>query len=117
MAETADQIFSSRLHILAVENEPRKSKRTGNEYTHFAARCIVLNDDGNAITVGTLRSDQMVPELRDALKKGMSGIYRAGYGLRVPDFGEAKGDVVCMVTSLVPEPPARAAAAPAATVK
>lgn len=109
----ADQLFSSRLQILAVENEVRTSKRTKNEYTHFAARCIVLADDGTAMTVGTLRSDQVVPELRDSLKAGFSGIVRAGYGLRVPDYGDSKGDVVCMVTSLVPEPPARAAQAPA----
>lgn len=98
------QLFSSRLHVLAVENEVKKSKRTGNDYTHFAARCVVLDDAGTPLTVGTLRSDQVVPELRDSLKPGMTGIYRAGYGLRVPDFGDDKGDVIAMVTSLMPEP-------------
>ena len=106
-----NQLFSSRLHVLAVENEVKKSKRTGNDYTHFAARCVVLNDDGTPMTVGTLRSDQCVPELRDSLKAGTTGIFRAGYGLRVPDYGDAKGDVVCMVTSLVAERPAAPAKA------
>ena len=84
----------------------KKSKRNGNDYSHFAARCIVLIVDGTPMTVGTLRSEQCVPELRDSLKAGTTGIFRAGYGLRVPDFGDAKGDVVCMVTSLVQERPA-----------
>lgn len=106
----ADQLFSSRLHVLSVENEVRNSKRTGKDYTHFAARCIVLDDAGQPLTVGTLRSDQVVPELRETLKAGMSGIYRAGYGLRVPDYGDDKGDVMAMVTSLVAEPPQRPAA-------
>lgn len=105
------QLFSSRLQVLAVENETRKSQRTGNDYRHFVARCVVLDDNGGVITVGSLRSDQCVNELREALKAGDSGIYRAGYGLRVPDFGQQKGDVVCLVTSLVRERPAPAAKA------
>ena len=100
---TAQQTFSSRLNVLAVENEERISKRTQKPYRHFVARCVVLDDKGGVLTVGSLRSDQCVQELREALKAGDSGIYRAGYGLRVPDFGDQKGDVVCLVTSLVPE--------------
>lgn len=100
------QLFSSRLHILAVENEDRVGKTSGKTYRHFAARCVVMDDAGNALTVGTLRSDQIVPELRETVTKETKGIYRAGYGLRVPDYGDAKGDVVCMVTSLVAERPA-----------
>lgn len=110
MTEATQQVFSSRLNILAVENEPRLSKRTGKEYNHFVARCVVLNDAGDPITVGSLRSDQLVPEIRDQLAAGTKGIYRAHYGLRVPDYGDQKGDVVAMVTHLQPEAPARAAA-------
>jgi hypothetical protein len=105
MADTPSQVFSSRLHILAVENEDRIGKTSGKTYRHFAARCIVLNDAGDAMTVGTLRSDQIVPELRESITKDTRGIYRAGYGLRVPDYGDDKGDVLCMVVSLVPEAP------------
>lgn len=111
----SDQLFSSRLHVLAVENEERVSKRTNKPYTHFAARCIVLDDNGEAMTVGTLRSDQVVPELRDVLKAGTRGIYRAVYGLRVPDYGDDKGDVIAMVTQLSPEAPAKPAAPAPAT--
>lgn len=105
------QVFSSRINVLAVENEERTSKRTNNKYTHFKASCIVLDDAGGVITVGALRSDQIVPELRDQLKPGVTGLFRVGYGLRVPDFGEQKGDVVAMVVQLTPEKPAPAAKA------
>lgn len=97
------QVLSSRLNVLRVENEERTSKRTGKEYTHFKASCIVLDDEGHAITVGALRSDQIIPELRDQLKPGVTGVFRVSYGLRVPDFGDNKGDVMAMVVGLVPE--------------
>lgn len=108
------QVVSSRLNILKIENEVRKSKRTSNDYNHFAARCIVLADDGSVMTVGTLRSDQCATELREYLKPGMEGLYRAGYGLRVPDFGDEQGNVVCLCTSLTPETPPKAAPRPEA---
>jgi hypothetical protein len=44
-----------------------------------------------------------VPDIRDQLTAGTKGIYRAVYGLRVPDYGDQKGDVVAMVTALQPE--------------
>ncbi len=106
------QVFSSRINVLVVENEERTSKRTGNKYNHFKASCVVLDDAGAVMTVGALRSDQIIPELRDQLKPGVSGLFRVGYGLRVPDFGEQKGDVVAMVTMLTPEKPAAPVAAP-----
>lgn len=103
------QVFSSRLDVLVVENEQRTSKRTGKEYNHFKASCIVLDDEGKAITVGALRSDWIVPELRDQLKPGVRGVFRVTYGLRVADYGDDKGDIVAMVVGLVPEKAASAA--------
>lgn len=105
--------FSSTIQVLKVENEERTSKRTGNAYNHFAARVILLTDDGEVDTVGVINSRRITPELRDAMKLGT---YRATFALKVPDFGEDKGDVVCMLTGLVPvpvkgqTPPAAAAA-------
>lgn len=105
-------MFSSVIEVLAVENEERTSKRTGNKYNHFAARCVLRDDAGNVITVGTIRSDVIDQGLRDMVKPGL---YSATFALKVPDWGESKGDIVTMLTGLVPfatkNPIARAAAA------
>jgi hypothetical protein len=91
--------FSSIIEVLAVENEERKSKRTGNTYTNFAALCELRNEKNEVVTVGTLRSDQIVPELRDQVKVGL---YAATFSLRVADFGDQKGDIVSILTGFVP---------------
>lgn len=91
--------FSSILEVLAVENEERTSKRTGNKYNHFAARCVLRDEKGGVITVGTLRSDQVLPELREQMKVGL---FAATFSLRVPDFGDDKGDIVSMLTGFTP---------------
>lgn len=92
-------MFSSTIEVLAVENEDRTSKRTGNKYNHFAARCVLRADDGSVVTVGTIRSYLIDSELRDKVKPGL---FRATFTLRVPDFGESKGDIVSVVTGFVP---------------
>ncbi|WP_440531744.1 hypothetical protein [Variovorax sp. YR566] len=91
--------FSSIIEVLAVENEERTSKRTGNKYNHFAARCVLRNDKNEVVTVGTLRSDQILPDLRDQVKVGL---FSATFSLRVADFGEQKGDIVSILTGFVP---------------
>lgn len=98
--------FSSRVQILTIENETRKSKKTGADYEHFVARSILLADDGAVVTVGTLR---VPPALRDGLTVGT---YRASFSLQVPDFGDYKGEIQAVLTALVAEPiPARGAVA------
>ncbi|ATA56530.1 hypothetical protein CKY39_27310 [Variovorax boronicumulans] len=91
--------FSSIIEVLAVENEERVSKRTQNKYTHFAARCVLRNDKNEVVTVGTLRSDQILPELRDQVKVGL---FAATFSLRVADWGESKGDIVSVLTGFMP---------------
>lgn len=108
----ANQTWSSTIQVLSVENEERTSKRTGNKFQHFAARCIVLNDDGSVLTVGALRIRN--PELQAACKPG---IYRASFGLQVPDFGEDKGDIIAAVTALLPVMSPKHAASAAAVAK
>jgi len=105
--------FTSTIQVLKVENELRTSKRTGKDYAYFAARCITLTDDGQVDNVGVIRSDLVSPELRDQIRPGT---FRATFALKVPDYGENKGDLVAMVTGLVPvpvksAPPAATAAA------
>lgn len=91
--------FSSIIEVLAVENEEKTSKRTGNKYTHFAARCVLRNEKNEVVTVGTLRSDQILPELRDQVKVGL---WSATFSMRVADWGESKGDIVSILTGFVP---------------
>ena len=92
-------MFSSTINVLKVEREERTSKRTGNAYNHFAARVILLSDDGEVITVGVINSRRITPELRESIRVGT---YRATFALQVPDFGDDKGDVISMLTGLVP---------------
>lgn len=99
------------IEILAVEREERTSKRTGNQYEHFAARSVLRNEDGVPITVGTIRSESIAPELRESVKPG---VYRAGFSLVVPDFGKDQGNVVSRLVQLVPFPPKQQAPAKAA---
>ena len=91
--------FTSIIEVLAVENEERTSKRTGKPYNHFAARCVLRDEKGGVITVGTLRSDQIQPDLRDSVKVG---IFSATFSLRVADYGESKGDIVSILTGFMP---------------
>lgn len=97
------------IQILSVENEQRTSKRTGNDYTHFAARSVLLNEAGLPVTVGTIRSDSVSPEIRDEVKPGL---YRAGFSLVVPDFGKDQGNVVSRLVQLMPVTAPRAPVAP-----
>lgn len=104
-------MFSSTINVLKVEREERTSKRTGNAYNHFAARVILLSDEGDVITVGVINSRRITPDLRESIKVGT---YRATFALQVPDFGEDKGDVISMLTGLTPVTQQRAAPAPVA---
>jgi len=99
--------FSSVIQVLKVEKEERTSKRTGNSYEHFAARVILLDEHGQVETVGVINSRRITPELRESIRVGT---FTAGFSLKVPDYGDDKGDVICMLTALVPLPPARGAA-------
>lgn len=88
--------FSSMIQVLTVENEEKTSTRTGNKYTHFAARCVLLDDAGAVVNVGALR---VPPAMRDQVKVGT---FRAGFALQVPDWGDQKGDIVAVLTDLTP---------------
>jgi len=94
------QNLASRIQIVAVENEDRVSKAKGTTYRHFVARAILLDDDGQVVTVGALRSDQMLPALRDTVKVGH---FRLGYSTMVPDWGDRKGDITSIITEFTPD--------------
>lgn len=93
--------FSSTIQVLKVEKETRKSKSTGKDYEHFAARCITLTDDGEVDNVGVITSRGCTPEVREKVRPGT---FRAVFALRVSDFGEQQGQIVAMLTDLMPVP-------------
>lgn len=106
--------FSSTVQVLLVETTQSKKLNpdTGKPYEQVAARCILLADNGkDVITVGRLR---VPPVLREVVRPGT---FRADFTLQVPDYGDNKGDIVAMLTGLVPvasAPAAQAVKTPAA---
>ncbi len=99
------QSFSSTVNILAVEDEMRPSKKTpGATWRHHVARAVLLNDDGSVNTVGTLQFRSAPEAVKLAMKPGVTGIFRASYGMQVLDFGESKGEIAPVLTSLMPLP-------------
>ncbi len=105
--------FTSTIQLLKVSNELSKKLNpdTGKPYESCIARAALINDDGELETVGRLR----VP--RELVGQANVGTYRAGFALRVPDYGADKGEVVAVLTSLTPVPPQRQAATPAPAPK
>lgn len=100
--------FSSTVQVLLVETTQSKKLNpdTGKPYEQCAARCILLGDNGkDVVTVGRLR---VPPALREVVKPG---VFRADFALQVPDYGENKGDIVALLTGLVPAPATPAAPA------
>jgi hypothetical protein len=89
--------MSSTLQILTVETTDSKTVDTvtGKPFQRVAARCILLGDAGEVVTVGRLR----VPKSLQAQVK--PGTFRAAFALKVPDFGDNKGDIVAELTSLL----------------
>lgn len=108
--------FTSTIQILKTESifSRKIDPSTQKPYEFKVARVALINDDGELETVGRLRVPR---ELEEVVVKG---IFRATFALQVPDYGDNKGDVVSVLTGLVPVPPARSAApapAPAAVSK
>lgn len=103
--------FTSIIQILKTESvfSRKIDPATQKPYEFKVARVALINDDGELETVGRLRVPR---ELESVVVKGT---FTASFALQVPDFGDNKGDVVSVLTNLVPVPPARqSAAAPAA---
>lgn len=95
-AQLSKQSFSSIVQVLTVEVTDSKTvdPATNRPFQRHAARCILLNDDGSVNTVGRLRIPKaLVPQVK-------TGHFRATFGLRVPDFGDNKGDIVAELTAL-----------------
>lgn len=92
--------FTSTIQILKV-NEVEKgiSKKTQQPWERHTAECMLLADDGSIECVGRL---VLPPAIREA---GVTtGVYRAGFSLHVPTYGDAKGDISARLVSLIPAP-------------
>lgn len=92
--------MSSRIQVLTVEVTDSKTvdPATGKPFQRVAARCILLGDGGEVVTVGRLRVPKSLqPQVKE-------GLFRAAFALRVPDYGDNKGDIVAELVSLQPEP-------------
>lgn len=92
--------FSSTIQILKVnEVERGVSRKTGQPWERHTAECCLLADDGSVESVGRLN----LPEsIRTA---GVTtGVYRAGFTLHVPTYGDSKGDITARLVSLQAAP-------------
>lgn len=99
--------FTSTIQILKVNDvEKGVSKKTGQPWERHTAECVLLDDSGEIECVGKLN----LPEpLRATAAKG---VFRAGFSLVVPIFGDQQGQITARLVSLQPVP-TRGAAAPA----
>lgn len=95
-------LMTSRLRVLLVETTDSKTPdpaTPGQFFKRVAARCILMDDEGKTVTVGRLRVPKsLVPQVKE-------GDFRAGFALRVPDYGDNKGDIVAELISLTPDVP------------
>jgi len=91
--------FTSTIQILKVNDvEKGVSKKTGQPWERHTAECVLLKDDGELECVGKLN----LPEpLRATAARG---VFRAGFSLVVPTFGDQQGQITARLVSLMPVP-------------
>ena len=98
--------FSSMIQVLKVDPPKAIKTRDGNEFTAYTAQTALLSDEGELLKVGELR-------LSDAIRESVkTGVFRASFSLEVAQWGKNKGEVIAVLTGLVPvqsgKPPAPA---------
>lgn len=89
--------FCSIINVMKVD-APEKKNYEGKEFTIYSAQVGILQDDGNLHEVGRLP----MSEAMHATAK--VGIYRASFGLQRAAWGKNKGDIISVLTGLVPAP-------------
>ena len=87
-------MFSSIIQILKVNDVLKLVSKAGNAYERHSAECLLLDGSGAVQCVGRLVIPQ---ELRDVAKVGL---YSANFTLRVPTFGDRKGDIEAALVGL-----------------
>ncbi|MFV0678271.1 hypothetical protein [Variovorax sp. tm] len=86
------------LQILLVEEETAKkiNPATGLPNKWKVARCNILDETGEVVNVGRYRIPKSLEEV------AVKGTYVPTFALGVPDWGDTKGDVGPIITSLAP---------------
>lgn len=98
-------MFKSLIQVLKVDPVEKVKTRDGSEFDRHTAQVALLNDDGTLDKVGQLR-------ISDALKEKIAvGTFTASFGLEVAQWGKNKGEVIAVLSGLVPVPPKGAAKA------
>ncbi|MFE8647177.1 hypothetical protein ACFX58_19015 [Sphingomonas sp. NCPPB 2930] len=92
--------FGNILEIILVEEKTGKkpNPQTGQLPTWKEARAILRKENGEVASVGRMR----VP--RDLEGQVATGLYTCTFGLSVIDYGDTKGDILPVITSLTPVP-------------
>jgi len=104
--------FYSTVNVLQVnEIEKGTSAKTGKPWERHTAEAVLVNEETGEVSVGKL---DIPPTLRGTVSKG---VYRAGFSLHVPTFGDQQGKIVSRLVSLLPVPVKGAPAAVAAAQK
>lgn len=88
--------MQSVLEILTVQTKEGIGKKSGQAYKIMEAHCVLRNDDGSAAAVGVLTVPKSLEE------SAKVGLYRAGFALEAPTFGENQGKIVAALKSLMP---------------
>lgn len=92
-------MFYSTIQVLKVDAPLEKtSKKDGSKFMVHTAQTALIDDNGELQKVGSMR----VPEsLREKIKVGT---FRAGFSLDVAGYGLNKGEIVAVITDLLPMP-------------
>lgn len=92
--------FANIIEIILVEDKVGKTpnKQTGKLPEWKEARAILRKENGEVANVGRMR----IP--RDLDGQVTTGLFTCTFGLSVLDYGDTKGDIVPMITSLTPVP-------------
>lgn len=89
--------FCSTVHIMKVD-APETRTYEGKSFTVYSAQVGILHDDGSLHEVGRLNmSEAMYPSAK-------VGFFRAAFGLQRAAWGKNKGDIISVLTGLVPVP-------------
>lgn len=88
--------FVSIIKVLKVNEVVKGVSKAGNAYERHSAECCLLDDKGAIECVGRL----VIP--KDLIESVKVGDFSAGFTLRVPSFGDRKGDIEAALVSLSP---------------
>ncbi len=92
--------FANIIEIILVEDKVGKTpnKQTGKLPEWKEARAILRKENGEVADVGRMR----VP--RDLEGQVTTGMFTCTFGLSVAGYGDDKGDIAAVITSLTPVP-------------